>query len=105
MYDGAATGVPIGAPGEAHNVSTINSSRAIVAGFRGTRYWVEFDGSSSGNGLFDSPYRALADGVDAVPEGGMIVIKSGSSGQGMILTRPVLLNSWSGSAVIGVAVP
>lgn len=44
-HDGAATGVPIGDPGEAHNVSTINSSRVIVAGFRGTRYWVHFDSS------------------------------------------------------------
>ena len=104
-YDGAATGVPIGSPGEAHNVATINSSRVIVAGFRTTRYWVDFGYSGTDYGLFDAPFAALSDGLEAVPDGGMLVIKSGCSGEGVVITKHVQINSWNGSTIIGAAVP
>ena len=48
---------------------------------------------------------ALSDGFEAVPDGGMIVIKSGSTGEGVVLTKQVQINSWNGPAVIGAASP
>jgi hypothetical protein len=102
-YDGAATGVPIGSPDEAHNVSTINSSSLTVARFYTTRYWVDLDWSGTEDGLFDSPYGTLHGGIEAVPERGMVVVKSGFISDGMILTKPLQLNSWSGSTVIGAS--
>ncbi len=104
-YDGAATGVPIGSPGEAHNASTINSSRVVVAGFRTTRYWVDFGWSGTEEGLFDAPFAALFDGLEATPEGGMVVIKGGSFNEGIVLTKPVQINAWNGSTIIGAASP
>ncbi len=104
-YDGAATGVPIGSPGEAHNASTINSSRVVVAGFRAARHWVDFDWLGTELGLFDSPYAALLTGLEAVPEDGMVVIKGGYVSEGVILTKRLQINSWNGSTVIGSAGP
>lgn len=105
VHDGVATGVPIGSPGEAHNVNTINSSRVTVARFRTTRYWVDFDWSGVEEGLFDSPFSELLGGLEAVPEGGMVVVKSGSSNERMILSKPLQINSWNGATVIGAASP
>ena len=102
-HDGVATGVPIGSPGEAHNVATINSTRVTVARFRTTRYWVDLDWSGLEDGLFASPFATLAGGLGAVPEGGMVVVKSGYVNEGMILTKPLQINSWNGSTVIGIA--
>jgi hypothetical protein len=105
-HDGAATGIPIGDPGEAHNVSTINSTRVTIARFRTTRYWVDFGWSGTENGLFDSPFSTFADGLSAVPDGGMLVVKSGGSvSGGRILANPVKINSWNGSTVIGAGGP
>jgi hypothetical protein len=104
-YDGAATGVPIGTPGEAHNVSTVNSSSMTVARFRTTRYWVDLGWPGLQNGLFASPFATLADGLDAVPPGGMVVVKAGQVGGAMTLTKRLKINSWNGSTVIGAASP
>ena len=104
-HDGAATGVPIGSPGEAHNVSTINSSGLTVARFHTTRYWVDFDWSGTEHGLFDAPFTTLSDGLEAVPDGGMVVVKSGYLNEGMVLSKRLQINSWNGSAVIGAASP
>lgn len=104
-HDGAATGVPIGSPGEAHNTATINTTRVTVARFRTTRYWVDFAWSGSEDGLVDTPYSTLAAGLQAVPEGGMIVIKSGSLAGGITLDKQSQLNAWNGSAVLGAASP
>ena len=104
-YDGAATGVPIGTTGEAHNASTINSTRRTVARFRTTRYWVDFDWAGTESGLFDTPYNSLPEGLDAVPEGGMVVVKSGSYNANILLTKPLRINSWSGSTIIGAVSP
>ena len=104
-HDGAATGVHIGSPGEAHNVSTINSTRTTIARFRETRYWVDFDWSGIQNGLFNSPYGSLPDGLLAVPDGGVVVIKSGFTGDGLVLTKQSQLSSWNGPAVIGAIGP
>ena len=104
-HDDVATGVPIGSPGEAHNVSTINSSRVLVAGFRAARYWVDFDWSGTEDGLFDTPYSRLLDGIAEVPEGGMVVLKSGSTSQGLTLAKRLKINSWNGSTIIGTSSP
>jgi len=104
-HDGAATGVPIGSPDEAHNVSTINSSRVTIARFRTTRYWVDFDWSGTKDGLFDTPYSRLLDGIAEVPEGGMVVVKSGSTSELHILAKRLKINSWNGSTIIGVTGP
>ena len=104
-YDGAATGVPIGSPGEAHNVSTINSSRVTIARFRTTRYWVDLGWSGLEDGLFESPFATFADGLNQVPDGGMVVVKSGYVSDGMILTKRLQINSWNGSTIIGAAGP
>ncbi len=104
-HDDTATGVPIGSPGEAHNASTINSSRITVARFRTTRYWVDFGWSGTEQGLFDTPFAVLSDGLEAVPDGGIVVIKSGSTNQGLVLTKRVQINSWNGPTVIGAITP
>ncbi|UCE59892.1 MAG: hypothetical protein JSU63_20910 [Phycisphaerales bacterium] len=105
MHDGAATGVHIGSPGEAHNAATINNSRFLIAGFRTTRYWVDFDWSGTEDGLFDTPYSRLIEGIAEVPEGGMVVVKSGSTSDGLTLAKRVKINSWNGSTIIGAASP
>ena len=105
LHDGAATGVPIGNPGEAHNVATINSSRVTVARFRTTRYWVDLGWTGTEHGLFDAPFATLSDGLEAVPDGGMVVVKSGYVNDGMTLTKRLQINSWNGSTVIGTASP
>ncbi len=105
MHDGAATGVHIGSPGEAYNAATINSSRVLAAGFRTTRYWVDFSWSGEEDGLFDTPYSRLIEGIAEVPEGGMVVVKSGSTDQGLTLAKRVKINSWNGSTIIGAGSP
>jgi hypothetical protein len=105
LHDGAATGVPIGSAGEAHNTATINATRTTVAGFHTTRYWVDFGWSGTEEGLFDAPFAALSDGLTAVPEGGMVVVKSGRLNETMVLSKRLKLNSWSGSTIIGAASP
>ncbi len=104
-HDGVATGVPIGSSGEAHNAHTINSSRVTIARFRTTRYWVDFDWSGTEDGLFDSPFNTLLEGLVAVPDGGMVVVKSGIHSAGMILSKRLKVNSWNGSTVIGNSSP
>ncbi len=105
LHDGAATGVPIGSPGEAHNTATINSTSLTIARFYTTRYWVDFDWSGTEYGLFDAPFATLSDGLEAVPDGGMVVVKSGYLNEGMVLSKRLQVNSWNGSTIIGAASP
>jgi len=105
LYDGAATGAPIGTTDEAHNAATINATKTTVARFRTTRYWVDFDWSGTQTGLFDAPFATLSAGMDAVPQGGMVVVKSGSYADGIVLTKPMRINSWNGSTILGAPSP
>lgn len=64
--------------------------------------WVDFNSSSSTeDGTYDSPYKTLAAGVNAVPSGGTINIKPGLSHETMTISKPMTLVAIGGAARIG----
>ncbi|MBK9120660.1 MAG: hypothetical protein IPM18_13835 [Phycisphaerales bacterium] len=65
--------------------------------------WVDFSASSIfPNGDFTNPYTTLSAGLNGVPTGGRVVIKSGSSGEKGTYTRAAVLDAFNGSTTIGI---
>jgi hypothetical protein len=65
--------------------------------------WVDFnyDGSSQ-SGTFANPYTTLAQGTNAVADGGNIWIRTaGSSAETMTISKPMKINAYNGAASIG----
>jgi hypothetical protein len=63
--------------------------------------WVQFGSPFPGNGTFASPYPTLALATNAVPSGGSIFIKSGSSPETITISKPMSLVAIGGLASIG----
>jgi hypothetical protein len=65
--------------------------------------WVDFNyGGSSQSGTYANPYSTLAQGTNAVANGGNIWIRSaGSSAETMTIAKPMKLNAYNGAATIG----
>lgn len=56
------------------------------------------------NGLYETPFETLAQGINAVPAGGAIIFKAtGSSSETMTISKPMTLNTIGGTATIGRA--
>jgi hypothetical protein len=65
--------------------------------------WVDFDSPSNipEDGDFYHPFKTLARARDAVAVGGTVWIVPGSKNETLILNKPMKLDSFTGSAVIG----
>jgi hypothetical protein len=65
--------------------------------------WVDFNFNGFPQlGLNILPYHTLAQAVSAVPSGGTILIRTaGASPETMLLTKPMTLEAYGGSAIIG----
>jgi hypothetical protein len=64
--------------------------------------WVDFNyGGFQKNGNFNTPFKSLAGGTNAVASGGTIAIKSGSSPETMTISKPMTLVSFGGAATVG----
>ena len=64
--------------------------------------WVDFNTSvQPGNGTFATPYYTLALGVSAVPAGGAIFIKPGTSTETPTITKPMSIIAVGGAATVG----
>lgn len=53
------------------------------------------------NGSWTNPYTTVSDGVDAVPVGGTICIKSGTYPENLLIEKPLTMRTYFGSSLIG----
>jgi hypothetical protein len=63
--------------------------------------WVDFAYSGSENGTFQKPYNTVAEGVSAVPAGGALIIKAGSSSETPTISKGMTIRSYGGAVSIG----
>jgi hypothetical protein len=63
--------------------------------------WVDFFWDGPFLGTEEDPYQTLADGLAAVADSGTVKMRSGSSGETMVIDQPVRLESVGGTARIG----
>jgi hypothetical protein len=63
--------------------------------------WVDFGYTGSSNGSYAAPWKTMAEAVNAAPNGGRIVIKAGSTPATLTTNKPLILESFRGTAVIG----
>jgi hypothetical protein len=62
--------------------------------------WVDFGHSGYENGSFDYPYNTMAEGVNAVPVGGKITLKPGTTSETITTSKEFFLTA-IGPATIG----
>ncbi len=76
------------------------SSDSIPFSFNDT--WVDFNYSGAQSGTYSFPYSSLAQGVNAVGNGGTILIRTaGSSPETLTITKPMTIRAFAGAATIG----
>jgi hypothetical protein len=63
--------------------------------------WVDFAYGGTEHGLFTQPYNTLAEGISAVPSGGQLCIKAGSTNETATITKAMTIHSYGGVVVIG----
>jgi hypothetical protein len=64
--------------------------------------WVDFKYSGSiQDGRFDSPFNTFAQGTNAVPYGGTLRLKTGSSSEKPNIAKPMHLKAYNGPVTIG----
>jgi hypothetical protein len=73
----------------------------VVYSGTGHMIWVDFAHTGTEDGSFGRPYNTLAEGTAAVLVGGVLNIKSGSSGETMTITKAMTINASGGSVTIG----
>jgi hypothetical protein len=102
-FDGAPTGIANGENGEADHAKTLNESADVVANFRASHYWVDFNypGFLGEWGCFLRPYNTLSEGINAAPIGGTLHIKAGSTDETPILSKKMRFEAEGGSVFIG----
>ncbi|MCP4548473.1 MAG: hypothetical protein GY835_18605, partial [bacterium] len=66
-----------------------------------TDVWVHFAYQGTENGSFEYPYNTLAEGLAAVPSGGILTIKKGTSAETLVINQNVTITSWGGRVTIG----
>ena len=83
--------------------TTLNNIRTnlVSAGGNPSVMWVDFAAPGGGNGSYASPYNTLAAGVSNVGSGGRVVFKPGSTNETILISNPVFLDSFQGSAIVG----
>ncbi len=103
-YDGQRTGVFEGWEGEAYNARTMNRTATFMRDLRepvASIAWVDFSHFGFEFGTFTSPYNTLTEGVNAIPDGGTVAVKSGSSSGARTLTKSMLLRAYDGNVILG----
>ncbi|HTL18102.1 MAG TPA: S53 family peptidase, partial [Patescibacteria group bacterium] len=74
---------------------------SVLANFANS-VWVDFTIPGPGSGTFDDPFNTLVAGVNAVGQGGTIMLKTpGTSPERLTITKPLKINTDGGSATIG----
>jgi hypothetical protein len=64
--------------------------------------WVDFNYAGSPKlGTYANPYSTLAQGTNAVPVGGYVVVKPGLSHETMTISKPMNISAVGGTAIIG----
>jgi len=103
-YDGQPTGIYEGREGEAYNARTINRTlttirdlRDIVSEIR----WVQFGYIGFEFGTFANPYNTLTEGINLIPAGGTVAVKSGSSSAAYLLDKAMILRAYDGGVILG----
>jgi hypothetical protein len=87
-----------------HHPFRISESGQVEAAGANQEVWVDFNYVGTGPtqaGDFGDPFKTLAAAVNAVAGGGTIKIVPGSKIEPMIITKPMTLVSFPGSAVLG----
>lgn len=95
------TGVPQGTGGHIGPLPDVFAAGRVVPDFGGT--WVDFASTvSPETGTFRAPFNTLAEGTNAVPSHGLVMIKRGSSSERMTISKPMTLKAAGGTATIGL---
>ncbi len=64
--------------------------------------WVDFNYTGSPQvGTYSNPYRTLAQGVNGVASGGTLLLKPGNSSETLIISKPMVITSIGGVAIVG----
>lgn len=108
IYNMFATGVPMHEPGAANNALTINNSASTVANFRhsqGTVVWIDFSNVINGeSGTYAQPYNSIAEGINAVPFGGILRIKTGAKVENVRISKELTIRPFNGPVrIIGAS--
>ena len=74
---------------------------SIVTGSGGATAWVDFNYGGTGSGTFAAPYHTLAEGVNAIPAGGILFIKAGTSGETLTIAKVMTIQAYGGPTIIG----
>ena len=65
-------------------------------------FWVDFNYTGSSElGTFDAPFKTLAGGVTAIPTGGVLKIKTGSSNEVPTISKKMKIEAYGGNVTIG----
>jgi len=104
VHDGQPAGEFEGNPGEAYNARTLNRTGTFIQDLRepvGSIVWVQFGYSGIESGTFANPVNSLSEGINAIPNGGTVAVKNGSSSASQLLTKPMMLRAYDGSVTLG----
>jgi len=103
QYQGVDTGVPEGDPQAADNAKTIINSKSIVANFRASHYWVDFNTPPflPQFGCEPTPFDMLAEGINAAPIGGTVHIKAGFDADPVTLSKRMRYEAEGGFVYLG----
>lgn len=82
-------------------LSIDSASSTAVVNIGKDDVWVDFAWQGSENGSFSLPFNTLAEGINAVRNGGTTHIKAGSRNEPITINKPVTLQAYGGSATIG----
>lgn len=63
--------------------------------------WVDFSYGGAELGTFDNPYNTFNEGLAAVPNGGTLHVKAGTSPETAYISKRVVIRSHGGTATIG----
>jgi hypothetical protein len=64
--------------------------------------WVDFNYAGLPKiGTYANPYNTLAQGTNAVPSGGTVILKPGLSHETMAISKPMVITSYGGTAIVG----
>lgn len=75
----------------------------VQIGGQSGEVWVDFSyNGTEQHGTFDFPYKSLSAGLAGVLPGGVVKIKSSSSGETVTIAKPVTLEAYNGAVVIGL---
>lgn len=83
-------------------LATLTGSRASLTGDLSTVTWLDFSYAGAESGSYAQPFNDLPTAVTATSTGGRIVMKGGSSAWTGSISTSVILDSFNGTATIGL---